>query len=184
MKSHRIRANRLGAALVAATLVVLTPSAASAATAWFSDAKGDVPSSVDIYRVRVINGEPGNPAVRVTVVQAELRAGDGFDVWLDTDAADPGPEYRATWAANSDSLGLRKVTNFRGNGVAVDCPGFRVRSAQDDPGNSSHVSIPRPCLDNPHQVRVGVRAQRQAGQEFVVDWAPRAKHFYDWVRQG
>ena len=97
-----MKALRLGAVLVAATLVVLTPSAATAATRWFSDVHGDVVSSVDIHRVRVINGEPGNPAVRVTVVQRELRAGDGFNVWIDTVAANPGPEFRAAWFANSD----------------------------------------------------------------------------------
>src|SRR4051812_3299723 len=103
------KSHRLGAALLVAGLVVLTPSAADAATRWFRDAQGDVASSVDVHRVRVINGEPGNPAVRVTVVQHELRPGDGFDVWLDTVAADPGPEYRAAWIADSDSLGLLKV---------------------------------------------------------------------------
>ena len=63
----------------------------------------------------------------------------------------------------------------------MTCPGFRVRSAQDDPGNSSFVLMPRPCLDNPHRVRVSVRAERQVGQEFVADWAPSHVHFYDWV---
>ncbi len=177
-------AHRLGVALASIAVIALTPTSASAATRWFSDPQGDVASSVDIHRVRVINGEAGRPAVRVTVVQRELRAGDGFDVWVDTNAADPGPEYRTSWIANSDSLGVRKVESFSDTGVAVSCPAFRVRSAQDDPGDSSYVLLPRPCLGYPDAVRVSVRAQRQVGKGIVKDWAPGVLNFYSWVARG
>jgi len=179
-----MQVRRLSSALAGVALVALTPTAASAATRWFSDPQGDVASSVDIHRVRVINGEPDRPAVRVTVVQRVLRAGDGFDVWVDTNAADPGPEYRISWVANSDSLGVRKVESFSDTGVAVSCPAFRVRSAQDDPGDSSYVLLPRPCLRYPDAIRVSVRAQRQVGQGVVKDWAPGVLNFYSWVARG
>lgn len=175
---------RLGAGLAAAALLVLTPTGATAASQWFSDAHGDVKSSVDIHRVRLFNGSHQGPAVRVTVVQRELRAGDGFDVWLDTDAADPGPEFRAAWFANSDSLGVRMVESFSDMGQQVACPLFRVRSAQDDPGESSHVFIPRPCLDYPGSVRISVRAQRAFAHTTATDWAPSVLHFYPWVARG
>lgn len=179
-----MRARRLSAALVATALVALTPSAASAATRVFQDPHGDVASSVDIHSVRVINGAMQAPAVRIAVTQRQLRAGDGFDIWIDTVASDPGPEYRAFWVANSDVLGVRKVESFADKGTAVDCRAFRVRSAQDDAGETSHVLLPRPCLGQPVEVRVSVRAQRQVGQEIVTDWAPRVIHFYDWVAFG
>lgn len=166
---------------MAAALVALTPLSGVAATRWFSDAHGDVASSVDIHRVRLINGTQTAAAVRVTVVQRELRAGDGFDVWVDTDPGDAGPEYRATWFANSDSLGLNQVESFADPGVAVDCPFFRVRSAQDDAGESSYVRMPQRCLGDPDEVRVSVRAQRLVGQHVVKDWAPSVLHFYAWV---
>jgi hypothetical protein len=176
-----MKLRHLGALGVAITLVALTPTAANAASRWFQDPHGDVASSVDIHQVRVINGTAKAAAVRVTVEQRQLRAGDAFDIWIDTNAANPGPEYRTTWVANSDVLGVRKVDSFGDKGKAVSCPAFRVRSAQDDPGERSHVLLPRPCLGNPDAVRVSVRAQRQVGQEFVSDWAPRVVHFYDWV---
>lgn len=172
---------RLIAAPLAAALVALTPLTGVAATRWFSDAHGDVASSVDVHRVRLINGTATAPAVRVTVVQRELRAGDGFDVWVDTDPGDAGPEYRASWFANSDSLGLSQVESFADPGVVVSCHAFRVRSAQDDAGERSHVLMPRPCLGNPDEVRVSVRAQRLVGQHVVKDWAPSVLHFYAWV---
>jgi hypothetical protein len=176
-----MKVRHLSAVVVATALVALTPTAASAASRWFQDPHGDVASSVDIHRVRVINGAPNAPAVRLTIEQRQLRAGDGFDVWIDTDGANPGPEYRTAWVANSDSLGLRRVDSFGDKGTAVSCPAFRVRSAQDDLGERSHVLLPRPCLGKPGSVRVSVRAQRQVGQELVSDWAPRVVHFYDWV---
>jgi len=179
-----MKATRRGAVLVAASLVLLTPSDAIAATRWFHDAHGDVGSSVDVHRVRVINGEPGDAAVRVTVVQRELRPGDGFDVWLDTVPTDPGPEYRAAWVADSDSLGLLEVESFSDSGVPVDCPGFRVQGDVSEPRTSSHVRMPRPCLGNPHRVRVSVRATRIVGDRFVADGAPGIHRFYDWVTQG
>ncbi len=179
-----MKAHRLGAALVAATLVVLTPAAATAQTRWFRDSQGDVAPSVDIHRVQVINGEPGNAAVRVSVVQRALLPGDVFDVWLDTVPADPGPEFRAAWIADSDSLALLRVSSFSDQGVAVSCPGFRVRGDVSEPRTASHVLMPRPCLGNPHAVRVSVRAERQVGSRLVKDWAPGALQFYDWVRQG
>jgi len=176
-----MKVRHLSALVAAAALVALTPTAASAASRWFQDPHGDIASSVDIHQVRLINGAPNAPAVRVTIEQRLLRAGDGFDIWVDTDAADPGPEYRTTWVANSDILGVRKVESFADKGTEVACRAFRVRSAQDDPGNRSNVLLPRPCLGNPDSVRISVRAQRQVGQEFVSDWAPRVVHFYDWV---
>lgn len=176
--------SRLGAGLVAAALVALTPTGATAASRWFSDAHGDVKSSVDIHHVRLLNGTPQIPAVRVTVEQRELRAGDGFDVWLDTDPADPGPEFRSAWFANSDSLGVSKVESFSDQGDPVFCPRFRVRSAQDDPGESSHVFIPRPCLENPGAVRISVRAVRTFAHTSAKDWAPGVLNFYSWVPRG
>lgn len=179
-----MQVRRWGAALVATALVALTPATAVADTRWFSDAKGDVSSSVDVHRVRVINGEPGTPAVRVTIVQEELQPGDVFDVWLDTDKGDVGPEYRASWIADSDSLGLFKVTSFADAGTPVSCPDFRVRGGLGDPRTRSYVFMPRPCLGNPHPVRVSVRAEREGGGSPVKDWAPGVLHFYGWVRQG
>lgn len=162
-------------------MVALLPTSAYADDAWFHDAKGDVSSSVDIHRVRLINGAPDRPAVRVTVVQKFLRAGDSFEVWFDTNPGNPGPEFKAGWVANSDSLGLSRVDTFKGAGTAVDCPYFRVRSDEFIPGNASHVLVPRGCLDNPGKVRISVRAQRDVGQQTLTDWAPQPLHFYDWV---
>lgn len=179
-----MRARRLSAVLVAAALVALTPTAANADTRLFHDPHGDVASSVDIHSVRVTNGAMMAPAIRIAITQRQLRAGDGFDVWIDTDGADRGPEYRAFWVANSDILGVRQVESFADKGTLLDCPAFRVRSAQGDVGETSHLLLPRPCLNQPTSIRVSVRAQRQVGQEVVTDWAPRVVHFYDWVAFG
>lgn len=162
-------------------LVALLPTSALADDAWFHDAKGDVTSSVDIHRLSLINGATDRPAVRVTVVQKFLRAGDSFTVWFDTNPGNAGPEYKAGWIANSDAFGLARVDTFKDIGTAVDCPYFRVRSGQDGPGNASHVLVPRGCLGNPGKVRISARAQRDVAKHTVTDWAPQPLHFYRWV---
>lgn len=173
------------AAMSAATLATgLAASSASAQTRWFADAQGEVKASIDLHKVQVVNGSAVVPGIKVVLVQRTLLAGDGGDVWYDTDASNPGPEYRASWVANSDILGLSKVDSFAGRGTAVRCDGLRIRAAQDDAGDFSRVYVPRSCLGKPDDVRVSVRTSRHTSSGLVVDWGPKARAFYPAVARG
>ena len=174
------RSTAVAVGVVAASLVPSTSYGASAR--WFTDARGDVPSSIDIQRVQVVNGSPGDPAVRVVVQVARLRAGDEVMVWLDTDRSHAGPEYLAGGIANSDALGLGTIRSWESRAVPVTCPGFRMRADQFAVGERAGVRIPRSCLGNPDAVRVSVRTSRQRpGAPTVRDFAPARHRFYCWV---
>lgn len=150
------------------------------ATRWFSDARGDVPTSVDIERVLVSN-DPARPVV-VVVEQRRLLAGDGLVVWIDTDPKDDAPEYYAGGIANSDLLGIRAVDTWSAEGTWVDCPRFRMRADQFSPGNRAVLSIPRGCLGDPGRVRVSVLTLRANPDGTATrDVAPDQNRFYAWV---
>src|SRR5262245_30290605 len=121
----KMRGSRWAAATVAtAAIVAAAAGQAMAQSRTFQDPRGDVRASVDIHQVRVANGSAVKHAVRIFVTQRDLHPGDAIDVWLDTDAGHPGPEYRAGGYANSDSLGLVKVRSWNDPGRVVKAPHF------------------------------------------------------------
>lgn len=180
---YAVRRISLGAALVVAVAVA---AAAPASAQWqrFTDQRGDVASSIDVHSVRVVNGTPDAHGVKIVVQQETLLGGDHGTVWIDTDRANPGPEFKVDWIANTDAFGLLKVDTFKDPGTIVDCPGLRIRSDEYAVGDHSTIRIPRSGLDRPSDVRVSVKMSRTDAGHTWVDWAPGARGFYAWVDRG
>ncbi|MGH8867056.1 MAG: hypothetical protein ACRDYU_03555 [Actinomycetes bacterium] len=169
----------VAAVLVAAgTFAVQTP--ASADSVWFADRRGDILASNDIEQVRVDNGSREGTEVKVVVQLRNLRF-DHVDVYVNTDANDPGPEYRAGGTADSDDLTLHAVERWSSEGTLVDCPGLRVAMDTDDPSERARFRLPRTCLDEPGAVRVAAHSSRLTSNGSQNDWAPSYRHYYPWV---
>lgn len=166
-------------ALLAASTVLTTASPASAASAWFPDAKGDILASVDIERVQVVNDQ--DRKVQVIAELRNLRLGDVVAVWVDTTAADRGPEYRVQATANSGDLNVYAVDRWSSVGTVVPCDGLRVRMNGVGPGNRARFRVPRACLSDPASIRVSVNSSRLTQNGWQNDWAPRYRHWYPWV---
>jgi hypothetical protein len=169
------------AAGVTAALLAATPAAVVANKQTFEDPAGNVSASVDIHRVTVVNGTPSHHRVKIVIQQRELRPGDAIDVWIDTDRAHRGPEFRASAKANTDAFGLVTVHGWTARGHAVDAPRFVVHSNGTAGVDRTTFLIPRHAIDRAGSIRVAARVQRQAGHGWVRDWAPRRHTFYGWV---
>lgn len=174
----------LGVALSAALLCTAAWGAsgqgqAAATDQTFLDPRGDVPLSIDVLQVRVVN-DRARPVV-VVVEQERLEAGDGVIIWLDTAPSRPGPEYFAGGIANSDVLGIVSVDSWTDRGTWVQCEGFRLRAGQEQPGDRVVLQVPRGCVGDPAAVGVSVLTFRNGPQGQVGDYAPRRHAFYPLV---
>jgi hypothetical protein len=169
------------AGLATAAIVASAAAPAVAQSRTFHDARGDVTASVDIQRVRVVNGSATKHAVRIFVTQRDLRPGDRTTVWLDTKPRNRGPEYRADGKANTNDLGLVRVNTWKDPGKVVKAPRFVMHSDGNAPGDRTRFFIPRHAIGDPGAIRVSARAQRHGPQGVVRDWAPSAHTFYGWV---
>lgn len=191
MTARGLRLARAGRAGTAVALAMLLPIAlvgiestpAVAAAARFTDPRGDAGGAPDITRVIVRNSVPTAP-MRVTVVVRYVPDENvvvQHEVFYDTDASDPGPEYHFHVVPNSEDASLyRWVGGWGGHdGAKVSCAGLRV-SADAYAGTPTRVSAPRTCLDSPRRVRVAAQAidgypptvgSSPAAQD--SDWAPR-----------
>jgi len=169
-------------ALATAGVLVLVPSAAQAQVRTFHDQRDDT-SWVDLTKIRV------HYAKRLTlVIHYRHRPVDfrtGFDIWIDTKAKNPGPEYRYSFIPESDASFFNHVDGWTGLGRDTGCYGLhgvRVRV----PGNGTtakpvRVSFPGRCLGKPHHARVAIRSQNTDGTSSSIDWAPKRRTFYRWV---
>jgi hypothetical protein len=170
------------------TAVLLAATAGTAGTALgdrqvFEDDHGNVAASVDVHEVIVVNGTASHHRVRIVVEQRELEPGDEIDVWIDSNSANPGPEYRAGAKANTDAFGLLKVQRWGSRGRVVDAPRFVVHSDATTPIDSTVFLIPRHAIGDPGAIRVSARVQRQTPHGWVRDWAPVWHGFYDSVAE-
>lgn len=180
VRSAAVLGGILCAALLGAVAWGATGHRSAAATdQTFLDPRGDVPLSVDVVAVRVVN-DPARP-VGVVVEQRRLLAGDGVIIWLDTDPSRPGPEYFAGGIANSDVLGIVSVTSWTDRGTWVQCPGLRLRAGEEQPGDRVVLQLPRSCVGDPASLGVSVLTFRNGPQGQVGDYAPRRHTFYPLV---
>ena len=167
-------------ALSAVLAVSLGAAPAAAETRTYPDRDGGVATA--IVTVTVDNGAR---ALRVTMKHKRVLYEDV--VWIDSRAADPGPEYRVSFLANSDALSFRRVESFKtGAGKPWACSNAVARSDNFAPGAKSWVKIPQGCLSGPGKVRVQTQSMNHKG---VVDMAPnKGKYgpawFTPWVPQG
>lgn len=155
-------------------------SAASADSVWFQDGRRDILSSVDIEQVRVDNGFHDGREVKVVVQLRNLRF-DHIDVYLNTVADDPGPEFRLGASSNSDDITMHAVERWSSKGTKVTCPGLRVGMDAFDPTERARFRVPRTCLGSPGAVRASVNSTRLTSNGWQNDWAPRYQHWYPWV---
>jgi hypothetical protein len=162
-----------GAAIVAAALL--------SATALTQPAQADVRTFTDkgghLTTVRVRHGAEN---VRVKAQVGETRPGSFITFWLDTDADNPGPEYKTKVFPGSDGISLRRVEEFGDAGTTVDCNGFKASGDVFGPPDVTIV-VPRSCIGTPSEVRVSIRAYYDVKGPNVIDWGPGTKKFFGWV---
>lgn len=176
---------RVGAsvALTAATLALAAP--AMAASLVVRD-PADIQHGVDLLEVKVVNGDED---LRVTLTHINLRksfrTGAGGAVYLDTDAADRGPEYvfAGGFFEGTDYL-LTRTEGFGPQrwGKAVHCD-YRMRL--DYAEEKTRMRMAQDCLGDADQVRVAVKVsgQRTDGST-LTDWLGEPRDFTSWVPQG
>lgn len=137
----------------------------------------------DLLAVRVANRAA---ALVVTSTHDDLRrdpsSGSGGLVYLDTDAADRGPEYvlAGGWFVGTDY-------------VLLDTEGFGQRQWGEPVDGSYEVTIDyaadtvrtriaQPTIGTPDEVRVAVRASGPSRAS--VDWIGEPQSFTPWVSRG
>jgi hypothetical protein len=176
MKKHAALA---AAAAIAASLIT---APAHAQTETFGDPADAAAPVSDIRRV-VVNNATTNNRVTVRANMGAVIYGDSAILWLDTKAADAGPEYKLRLYPESDGFTLRRVNRFTGNGKAVPCSGMRLRAVTGQ-HETFTWSFPRNCLKNPGKLRATVRARWLFASKVVIDWAPGSHRFTGWVARG
>ena len=183
------------AALVALTAALSTSvlaGPASAETAVFRDAKGDLDHGADIARVRVVNEE----RVKIRVVHDDLvrsyKSGSSIAVFLDTDRARSGPEFvllGATFEGGDYTLlpadGWKRASNRQ-----VPLNGGTYDMKLDYQKDAALIRIDRAVLDDPGAIRVEVKTGGELvpddGDEPTTgkDWLGAPKRFTKWVPRG
>ncbi len=184
MTIHTTTARVLAAfAGVAFATTLLAPPAAAEVKS-FTDATNDGSNGTgsggpkkwgDIGKVRVKHG-PEKLSITVKLAE-DGEHPDFYDLWVDTDADDPGPEFvvgvsmetfPATGVASTDSFGEYGETTCS------------ARSAVKTK-RTMKVTFHRRCFDTPDQVRVSA----QTSMEYEnADWAPGKKQFGPWTTTG
>ena len=170
MPRYLLRSAAAGAVALLAGL--LTAPSAQADIQTFPDVGGHITA------VRVSHGPR---TVGVTAYDAEMAIGTYYHFWLDTNPADPGPEYKVPVYADGDGLFLMKVANFASSGIKLNCAGIDAIADTDGPEYAKLI-VPRSCIGTPSRVRVAVVGYYDENPD-VVDWAPGEERFYAWVNR-
>ena len=174
MSRHLLRAVTVSVVALLAALV--TTSSAKADIQVFSDVGGHITG------VRVSHGPT---TLGITAYDTQMTLGTYYHFWVDTDSANPGPEYKAEVYPNSDGIYLKRVGNFASRGIIFRCSG--LRAIADVFGEDyAKVVIPRSCIGAPTRVRVSVVGYYDENNDQridVVDWAPGEERFYAWVNR-
>jgi hypothetical protein len=173
------------ATLAVASLALTQAPAANADGIGVADPK-DLGHGVDLRSVEV---EHKARNVVVTTTHSDLRpsfrSGSSGAVYLDTDPADPGPEYLL-------SGGYFVGTDY----VLLEVDGFS-RKAMGDPVEGSYrmsidydteqvrMRMSREAIGSPDEVRVAVRVagSRPDGSNTRRDWLGASRSFTEWVAQ-
>jgi hypothetical protein len=181
-----MRSTILGtAALSAAALILSQLSPASADGIGVSDPQ-DLGHGVDLRSVEVDHGARN---VVITTTHADLqesfRSGSSGAVFIDTDPADPGPEYVFVggFFAGTDYQ-LLSTDGFSRSAWSEPVEGsYRMRIDYD--AEQVRMRISRDAIGSPEQVRVSVRVAgtKPDGKSTRHDWLGAARSFTDWVAQ-
>jgi len=181
-----MRSTILGAAALSVAALILAQLApASADGIGVSDPK-DLGHGVDLRSVVVDHGADN---VVVTTTHTDLResfrSGSSGTVFLDTDPADPGPEYvfSGGFFVGTDYQ-LLHTDGFAGSTWGKPVKGsYRLRVDYDK--EQVRMRIARDAIGSPDQVRVAVRVAgtRPDGSNTRRDWLGAPRSFTDWVAQ-
>jgi len=174
-----------GAALALASLTLSPLAPASADGIAVSDAK-DLGHGVDLRSVTV---DHGGRNVVVTTTHTDLvesfRSGSSGSLFIDTDDANPGPEYVLTggFFVGTD-YHLVSTDGFARSAVGEPVEGsYRMKVDYDQ--ETVRFRIARDAIGSPEQVRVAVRVAgtRPNGSSTRTDWLGEPRSFTDWVAQ-
>lgn len=173
----------VGSAAAAFTLGVAGP--ATAATATFDDASGDVAHGVDIQSVTVVNEKNVRIVIQHDDLRPSYRSGASGIVYLDTDRTQAGPEFAFAggfFEGTDYALVRTDGWRLRERAVPLTCSyEMRLDFAED----VTRIRMSRACLDKPGKVRVAVKvAGEQADGEIVRDWLDSRREFTPWVARG
>jgi hypothetical protein len=180
-----MRSTLLGAATltVAATLALTQLSPANADSIGVKDLK-DLAHGADLRSVQV---EHKARNIVVTTTHTDLRrsfrSGSSGAVYLDTDPADPGPEYvfAGGYFVGTDYQ-LLEVDGFSNTTWGEPAEGSYAMRIDYD---AEHVRmrISRETLGSPDEVRVAVRVagSRPDGSNTRRDWLGEPRSFTEWV---
>ena len=176
--------------LSAATLTVAALALAHLAPA-YADGIGvsdpqDLDHGVDLRSVEV---EHRSRNVVVTTTHTNLRAtfrsGSSGGVFLDTDPADPGPEYvfAGGYFVGTDYV-LLHTDGFASAAWGEPVEGS-YRMKLDFDLEQVRMRISREAIGSPEQVRVAVKVagSRRDGSSTAKDWLGEPRSFTDWVAQ-
>lgn len=168
---------------VALALPLLTAAPSHAEVVAVPDGD-DSTMAADIHRVRVAHRQK---SVRVRVTFDDLRAaiepGQGLSLWLDTDPADKGPEYRLVSGLNRGTdYSFFKVNRWAGTGRTMVCNyNLKINWKKD----FVVFAAARKCLGKPKTVAVAVKASEQAtGGDPQVDWMAGVRTFSPAAARG
>lgn len=158
------------------SVTLLPIGAANAAERRFDDPTGDTMGRSDIRWVQVSNSRTKN-FLKVRVRLNRVVYGVEFATFVDTNRANPGPEWKMSGYADSE-WGLARVRNWRDDGEERVCRG----SARYSKGTDRPIAVwksSRRCLGLHGKARVAVRLQDQGRG---TDWAPAMKTFLPGVK--
>ncbi len=180
-----MRTTILSAASLTIAALALTQLPAHADAIGVSDPQ-DLGHGVDLLSVDV---QHGGRNVVVTTTHTDLvesyRSGSSGAVFLDTDPADPGPEYvfAGGYFVGTD------YTLLTTDGFATSAWGDPVegsyRMKVDYDADQVRMRISRDAIGSPDEVRVAVRVAgtRPNGKDTRKDWLVAPRTFTDWVAQ-
>lgn len=189
-RTTAVRRVLAGAALTALGVGALA-APASAESAVFTDAHGDVSHDADIYRVRVVNDD----VIRVKVVHDNLvrsyLSDTSLSVFLDTDRSRKGPEYVFSGGTfEGADYALLKAKGWKAAGRQAEPLRCGYRMKLDYAKDTALVRINRACVGDPRAIRVEVKTggvQVSTGEEPetpAVDWLGKPRAFTHWVKRG
>ena len=166
----------------AAALALGLAAPATAATATFDDASGDVAHPVDLQSVKVVNEKNVRIVLQHDDLTRSFKSGASGTVFLDTDPAEKGPEFAfAGGYFEGADYALIKTDGwtFGRRAVPLTCS---YEMHLDYAADVTRMRISRGCLGNPDKVRVAVKVGgEQADGDIVRDWLGSRRELTPWV---
>lgn len=133
----------------------------------------------DVGTVRVTHG-PKRVVFRVFAAPGG-RLPDFYDLWVDTNKANRGPEFVVTYSLETERIAVSSTDRFLQFGPTT-CSLDTDRIIRQ----GVRLVVPRRCLKTKgFKVPWRIRTSVQTSMEYEnADWAPARKTFGPWVRSG